>query len=111
DAQPQLIAEAIAAFNYNNSLPLSRGDIKFKACSTYSIIINGTMPIFYKIPITTNLVHNVGQGTYPSEPTIVSAYFPDLPSPHHRYTKGMKPLDNRQAVLCCYEAFKHIIGI
>ncbi len=75
------------------------------------IILYGTMPIFYKIPITTNLVHNVWHGTYPSEPTIVSIHVPDLPSPKHRYSKGMKPLDNRQAVLCCYEAFKGIIGI
>ena len=73
--------------------------------------MNGTMPTFYKIPITSNLVCNVLQGTYPSEPTIVSVHVPDLPSPECRYSEGMKPLDNRQEVLCCFEAFKCIIGI
>jgi hypothetical protein len=78
-----------------------------------SIIQHCTMPIFYKIPVTPNLVHNVWHGTYPSEPTIVSMHVPKLPrdSPHFCYNQGMKPLDNRQAVLHCYEAFKYIIGI
>jgi hypothetical protein len=75
------------------------------------IIMNGTMPTFYKIPVTTNLVHNVMGGTYPPEPTIVSVYAPDLPSPQGHYSEGMKPLGNRQEVLCCFEAFKCIIGI
>ncbi len=76
-----------------------------------AISLVGTMPTFYKIPVTTNLVHNVWSGTYPSEPTIISVHVPDLPSPHHHFDEGMKPLDNRQAVLCCYEAFKGIVGI
>ncbi|KAH9036540.1 hypothetical protein EDB85DRAFT_1862127 [Lactarius pseudohatsudake] len=97
---PQLIAEAIAAFDFNNRLQIMPG-----------IIQTGTMPTFYKIPVTTDLVDNVCFGTYPSEPTIVSVHIPDLPSPFHRYEKGMEPLDNRQAVLCYYEAFKHIVGI
>jgi hypothetical protein len=75
------------------------------------IILNGTMPTFYKIPVTPNLKHHVYHGTYPSEPTIVSVHVPDLPSPHHHHSEGMKPLDNRLAILRYYEAFKHIIGI
>ena len=75
------------------------------------VAIIGTMPIFYKIPVTPNLVHNVQLGTYPSEPTIVSMHVPHVPNPSFRYFVGMKSLDNRQAVLRCYEAFKPIIGI
>ncbi|KAI9435174.1 hypothetical protein H4582DRAFT_2130751 [Lactarius indigo] len=97
---PQLIAEAIAAFDSNNWLRIMPG-----------IIQTGTMPTFYKIPVTTNLVCNVRHGTYPSEPTIVSVHIPNLPSPLHCYETGMKPLDNRQGILRCYEAFKHIVGI
>ncbi|KAH9170256.1 hypothetical protein EDB89DRAFT_2190999 [Lactarius sanguifluus] len=107
---PQLIAEAIAAFDFNNRLQVylrREAAIESKAC----IIQTGTMPTFYKIPVTTDLLDNVWFGTYPSKPTIVSVHIPDLPSPFHRYEKGMEPLDNRQAVLCCYEAFKHIVGI
>ncbi|KAH9174227.1 hypothetical protein EDB89DRAFT_1849268 [Lactarius sanguifluus] len=118
DATAKLIAGAIAAFDYNNQLLRSRGEnTKSKACASgfYNfimpgIILHGTMPIFYKIPITTNLVHNVWSGTYPSEPTIVSFHVPKLPNPND-FRKGMEPPDSRRAILCCYEAFKHIIGI
>ncbi|KAH9063701.1 hypothetical protein EDB83DRAFT_2291847 [Lactarius deliciosus] len=109
DATAKLIAGAIAAFDYNDQLQYSREEnIKSKACA--SIILHGTMPIFYKIPITTNLVHNVWSGTYPSEPTIVSFHIPKLPNLNN-FRKGMEPPDSRRAILCCYEAFKHIIGI
>ncbi|KAH8985090.1 hypothetical protein EDB92DRAFT_2055093 [Lactarius akahatsu] len=116
---PQLIAEAIAAVDFNNRLQVTlRGEavIESKACDSLNFIMpgiiqTGTMPTFCKIPVTNDLLRNVWFGTYPSEPTIVSVHIPDLPSPHHRYVKGMEPLDNRQAVLCCYEAFKHIVGI
>ena len=74
------------------------------------ILLAGTTPTFYKIPVTSNLVRHVRHGIYPSEPTVVSVQVPDLPrSPHHN--EGMKPLDNRQAVFRYYEAFKHIVGI
>jgi hypothetical protein len=72
------------------------------------ILMNGTIPTFYKIPVTTNLVYNIMQGTYPSEPTIVSVHCLDLPSPQ---SCNMKPLDNRKRVICSFEAFKPIIGV
>ncbi|KAH9018551.1 hypothetical protein EDB84DRAFT_1626222 [Lactarius hengduanensis] len=74
---PQLIAEAIAAVDFNNRLRIMPG-----------IIQTGTMPTFYKIPVTTDLMRNVWFGTYPSEPTIVSVHIPDLPSPHSPLCEG-----------------------
>lgn len=75
------------------------------------IVLAGTMPNFFKIPITSNLVRHVQEGTYPPEPTVVSIHVPDLPRPRNRYKEGMRPLDNRQALLRYYEAFKRIVGI
>ncbi|KAH9916789.1 uncharacterized protein B0H18DRAFT_1096662 [Fomitopsis serialis] len=75
------------------------------------IALFGTTPTFYKIPVTAGLVCDVHYGAYPSKPTIVSVHVPELPSPAGRYNEGMKPLDNRQAVLRCYEAFRGIVGI
>jgi hypothetical protein len=75
------------------------------------IVLVGTTPMFYKVHVTANLVRNVHYGTYPSEPTIVLAHVPDIPRPRRRYSDGMKPLDSRQAMLRCYEAFKAIVGI
>ena len=119
-----LIAKAIGAFDQNNRVRLEKGKaiMESKACGSHKssgfpyslaiqimpgILMGGTIPTFYKIPVTTNLVYNILQGTYPSEPTIVSVHRLNLPS----QTYGMKPLDNRQRVLCCFEAFKNIIGI
>ena len=71
------------------------------------IILASTTPTFYKIPVTSNLVRHVRHGIYPPEPTVVSVQVPDLP--HHN--EGMKSLENRQALLRYYEAFKRIVGI
>ncbi|KAN0134375.1 hypothetical protein V8E53_007873 [Lactarius tabidus] len=113
DPSASLIAKAIGAFDYNNRnlVQMQWGKPTITSKVMPGIIMNGTMPTFYKIPVTANLVCNVLQGTYPSEPTIVSVYVPDLPSPQCHYSEGMKPLGNRQEVLCCFEAFKCIIGI
>ncbi|KAF9040149.1 hypothetical protein BJ165DRAFT_1393027 [Panaeolus papilionaceus] len=71
----------------------------------------GTMPMFFKIPITQTLVGHIASGTYPLEETEVSYCYPPTPRPELRRSEGMKPLDNRLQVLKCYEAFKPIIGI
>jgi hypothetical protein len=75
------------------------------------IVLAGTMPTFFKIPVTGNLVRHVQNGTYPPEPTVVSIHVPHLPRPRNRYTEGMRPLDNRQVLLRYFEAFKHVVGI
>lgn len=88
-------------------------------CPTHllGIYIQGTVLVctnpylFYQIFVTANLVRNVRFGTYSSKPTVISVHVSDLPRPQHRYSKGMKPLDDRQAILHCYEAFKGIMGI
>ncbi|KAI0349979.1 hypothetical protein OH77DRAFT_1431462 [Trametes cingulata] len=108
---PQLTAEAIAAFDYNNRSRLGAGHPPVDTKIMPGIILAGTTPTFYKIPVTAALVRHVRYGTYPTEPTTISAHVPDVPRPHRRYSEGMKPLDNRQAILRCYEAFKRIIGI
>jgi len=71
----------------------------------------GTTPTFYKIPVTKDLLQHVAQGTYPPNPIHVTFCQPPIPRPARRYSEGMKPLDNRQRILGCYEAFKTVIGI
>jgi len=111
DPEPQLIAEAIAAFAANNqtrqqtfSQPLL--DSKIMA----GITMKGTTPIFYKIKVTAELVTNVGGGVYPQAATTVYAHVPDVPRPNRRWAEGMKPLDNRRVILSCYEAFKQFVN-
>ena len=68
--------------------------------------MRGTSPIFYKVEVTAALVQAVDTGTYPHTPTAVHAYPPDIPRPNRRWSEGMKPLNNRQIILSCFEAFK-----
>jgi hypothetical protein len=71
------------------------------------ITMVGTTPTFFKIPVTEELAAHVRCGTYPPDSTTVTFYQPLLPTPDG----GMKPLNNRQLLLCCYEAFKSVVGI
>lgn len=73
------------------------------------IVMTGTLPTFFKIPITQQLVTAIEVGMHPAQPTTVAVHLPELP-PNLRW-RGMKPLDNRQQFLRYYEAFKAIIGI
>lgn len=50
-------------------------------------------------------------GAYPPEQTVVLALVPPLPNPRHRYSEGMKPLDNRNEIWRNYEAFKWAVDI
>ncbi|KAH9841952.1 uncharacterized protein C8Q71DRAFT_739665 [Rhodofomes roseus] len=74
------------------------------------IVLTGTTSIFYKIPVAADLVRHVRRGTYPSIMTVLSAHVPVVPKPLRRYSVGMKPLDTRQAIIRCYEAFRSVVG-
>lgn len=75
------------------------------------IVMAGTSPTFFKVPVTQELVTYVQHGTYPPTPTVVAYCFPPLPHPGRRRRDGMKTLDNRRQILSCCEAFKAIVGI
>ena len=85
DPEPQLIAEAIAAFsanNYTRTRTLGLPALPNKTIP--GIIMKGTSPIFYKVNVTTALVQAVATGTYPHTATTVHAYLPDIPRPNQR---------------------------
>lgn len=111
DARAQLVAEALAAFTENNAHRESMGLTPLHSKVMPGIVMVGTSPTFFKIPITKELVSHVSHGTYPPTPTIVTFCFPPVPRPARRRSDGMKPLDNRREILKCYEAFKVIVGI
>ena len=75
------------------------------------IIMVGTSPTFFKIPITQTLATHIRHGTYPPEETRVTFCYPPVARPARRRSEGMRPLDNRRDILRCYEAFKPIVGI
>ena len=105
--EPQLIAQAIATFQFNN---FKRTRVLKEAPFTSKIIagitILGTSPTFFKIPVTQALASAVELGEYPTEPTVVSMHTPEIPRPSCRVAEGMIPLDNREIIFACFEAFK-----
>ncbi|KAH9081498.1 hypothetical protein EDB83DRAFT_2282911 [Lactarius deliciosus] len=111
DPEAQLIAGAIAAFqthNYRQTHILGQNPILHKVVP--GITLNGTSPIFYKIPVTTQLAQSVALGIYPAEPTIVHAHIPQVADPTCCPVEAMKALDNRRTIFSCYEAFKRFVN-
>ncbi|KAL6306112.1 hypothetical protein BKA93DRAFT_816502 [Sparassis latifolia] len=108
DAEPQLIAGAIAAFRTMNMIRKPPPPLQSKVMA--GIILTGTFPTFYKIPVTVELVDAVGLGIYPAEETVIFTHTPRVPRLNRRYSEGMKPLDNRALILSCYEAFKAFVN-
>jgi len=110
-ARAQLVAEAVGAFNENNVHREAIGLLPLAEKVMPGIVMVGTSPIFFKIPITQTLSTHIRHGTYPPEETRVLYCYPPVPRPARRRSEGMKPLDNRVEILRCYEAFKSIVGI
>ena len=111
DPEPQLIAEAIVAFQTNNTRRrrvLSQDPIDARVMAGITLV--GSSPTFYKIPVTQELAWAVEQGQFPVTPTVVYAHIPAVARPSRRLNEGMKPLGDRRYILSCYEAFKQFVN-
>jgi hypothetical protein len=108
DPEPQVIAEAIAAFAMNNMSRERMLNLRPRDAITFpAITMAGTTPAFYKVTVTAALCKAVETGTYPKIETRVFRYIPTLP---RRNSDGMRPLPNRLEILRCLEAFKKFLG-
>lgn len=111
DPEPPLIAEAISAFQLSNS---SRQHLlglpPLDARLVPGLTMAGTLPVFYKVPVTNELAQAIQSGTYPTTPTQVHAHIPSIPRAVSRFSEAMKPLDNRRVLLGCFEAFKQFVN-
>lgn len=122
DAQHQLVAQAIAAFQYNNTLRTQVGEPAIKsqvlALSCYFMLCIDALfrsyrassflvprLYFYKIPVSEDLIRHIRRGTYPLDQTVISAHVPPLPN--HRYSEGIKP----STIAMRFCAFKRVVGI
>ncbi|KAJ7017159.1 hypothetical protein C8F04DRAFT_476747 [Mycena alexandri] len=107
DSEPQVIAEAIAAFQRNNYTR----ERKLHLPVLHQMVIpamtmHGTFPTFYKITVTAALNDAVKTGTFPVAATAVYRHIPRLP---RRISDGMKNLANRSILLRYLEAFKQFV--
>jgi hypothetical protein len=111
DPNAQLIAEAIAAFQVNNrrrQMTFGHRPLDHKLIPGIAMV--GTMPTFFKVPVTSQLVNAVELGEFPAQKTVVHMHIPELVRPARRYSEGMRPLDNRNTILACFEAFKQFVN-
>jgi len=74
-----------------------------------AIAMVGISPVFYRIIVTTALIDALVTSAYPMETTTVLRYVPPVPDPQNYAAEGMRPLENRQVVFQCLEAFKSIV--
>jgi hypothetical protein len=111
DPEPQLIAEAIAVFQANNTRRTRvLGQDAIDAKVMPGITLLSSSPTFYKIPVTKDLAQAVALGRFPATPTVVYAHLPAVPRPARRLSEGMKPLDSRRHIFSCYEAFRQFVN-
>ena len=105
DPEARLISDAIGAFHNNNLMRIKRGTNPLPSMVMPGIVMDGTMPTFYQIPVIAQLVKAIEAGEQPKQETIIHAYRPEVPRPE----EGIKPLDNRYIILSCFEAFRRLV--
>jgi hypothetical protein len=104
--EPQVIAEAIAAFQFNNKNRRQNMD-KLEDLEEMifpCITMVGTFPRFYLVPVTRELNECVMTGQYPHHTTTVLRYVPRIEG--RRKSEGMVPKDNMEEILRCYSLFR-----
>ena len=103
--EPQVIAEAIAAYQYNNEKRQTRGLPILDAMTIPCITMVGTRPTFYLVPVTQALSDAVVTGQYPETPTTVVKCVTYL-GHNRRISEGMETPEYRQLAFQCFVAFK-----
>jgi hypothetical protein len=98
DPEPQAIAGAIAAFQYNNRIRKNMDLDKIDEMTIPCITMRGIFPSFYLVPVTKGLSDHVMGGAYPDNTTEVLKYFPE---------KSMK--SDRNEILKYCESFKKFV--
>ncbi|KAF8342276.1 uncharacterized protein EI90DRAFT_1325241 [Cantharellus anzutake] len=107
--EPQLVAEAVAAFYQNNKGRERIGLATIAHAVIPGITMIGSAPTFFKIPVSEALVKAIVTGQYPAFATTVQRLVPPVPDRLNYMIQGMKPLENRRVVFQCFQAFKALL--
>jgi len=102
NAEAHVIADAIAAFQFNNNKRRDCGLDPLDSMTIPCITMSGTRPTFYLVPVTTELSNAVITGQYPSTRTRVLRCVTAL----GRATTGMENTEYRKVALKRFLAFK-----
>lgn len=102
--EAQVIAGAIATFQYNNRTRARLGQCELDTMTIPCITMIGTRPIFYLVPVTQGLSQAVATAQYPTNPTVVKKCV--VASNSGRLSEGMETVDFRQVAIQHYTAFR-----
>jgi hypothetical protein len=105
--EPQVIAEAIAAFQYNNERRQIGGLPTLDAMTIPCITMIGTRPTFYLVPVTQALSTAVVTGQYPETPTKVFKCV-TTSGPNRPFSEGMETPEYRRVAFQRFVAFKSL---
>lgn len=109
DPEPQMVAEAIAAFQYNNNVrERNLGQQPINECLIPCITMVGLRPVFYKVSITQQLNIAVRTGSYPEFRTVIDRFNPAVMNANMAH--GFLEKDNRSYLSQCFLAFKKYIN-
>ncbi|KAH8977933.1 hypothetical protein EDB86DRAFT_2816559, partial [Lactarius hatsudake] len=109
-AEPQLVAEALAAFHTDNSSCIAMGLPPSPSRRYLGIVMVGVAPCFYKITITQALADAVMHSQFPTVETIVQHFIPPVSTDLATFLRqGMLPLDNRRICFQCFEALRTLL--
>ena len=103
--EPQVISEAIAAYQYNNERRGTMGLSSLHTMTIPCITMVGTRPTFYLVPVTEDLSDAVSTGQWPSVETKVLKCV-TVAGRHCRLTEGMEAPEYRKLAFQRMVAFK-----
>lgn len=106
-AEAQLIADAIAAFQFNNTNRAAMGQPVLEVMTIPCITIVGTNPTFYLVPVTKQLSDAVMTAQYPPTQTRVLKCV-TVAGHQRRFGDGMANIEFRKLALKDFVAFKSL---
>jgi len=107
DPEPQVIAEAIAAYQHNNQKRARMGLSTLDTMTVPCITMIGTRPTFYLVPVTQELSDAVITGRWPKVETKVLKCVTVVPH-NRRLSEGMEMPEYRKVAFQRMIAFKAI---
>ena len=107
DPDPQVIASAIAAFQYNKRIRTRLGKPGLDSTRFPCIAMIGTRPIFYIVPVTEELSEAVLAGQYPASQTVVNKCV--VVSSSGRLNEDMESPDFRLVAIQHFHAFRKFV--
>jgi hypothetical protein len=107
EVEAQVVAEAIAAFQYNNAKRAENGRPTLEAMTIPCISMSGTTPTFYLVPVTKELSDAVITGQYPTSQTQVLKCITTA-THRERVRDGMADLEFRKIAFKRFLAFKDL---